>query len=450
MSRILVKSGTIVTMDAGVPDLPRGDVLIEDDRIVAIAPAIEASDARIIDASNAIVMPGFVNAHIHTWQTALRGIASDWTIPEYLHNMHAVLAPSFTPDDILISNLAGALNQLDGGVTTIVDWNHNNPTPDHTDAAIEGLANAGIRAAYLHGTPKPDPKPGQKHFSEVPHPRGEIERLTRTRFASTDNLLTLGMAILGPAYSTYEVSRADFELAHEFDLLCSMHVGGGAMRVPDGFERLIGAGLVRGGTNIVHGNNLSADQLVALVGQGASVTVTPECELQMGFGDPVTGRLRALGAPPSIGSDVESAMGGDMFTNMRMALQYQRALDNQEVLDRTRKAPDHVSIAAWEALQWATINGAKMAGLERFTGSLTPGKQADLVLLRTDDLNMMPVIDPVHAIVFQAGISNVDTVLVAGRVVKAGGRLVARDLGQLKARLAAASRRVTQGAGRSH
>ena len=164
----------------------------------------------------------------------------------------------------------------------------------------------------------------------------------------------------------------------------------------------------------------------------------------------MTGKLRALGAAPSIGSDAESAMGGDMFTNMRMALQYQRALNNRKVIDRTKQAPEHISITAREALEWATINGAKMAGLEQRTGSLTPGKQADIVLLRSDDLNMIPVIDPVHAIVFYAGISNVDTVLVAGRVVKQGGRLVSRDLGHLKAQLGASSQHVLETAGRLH
>ena len=450
MSRILVKSGIIVTLDDTTPDLARGDVLIEDDRILEIAPAIEAAGARIIDARERIVMPGFVNAHIHTWQTALRGVASDWTIPEYLHNMHAVLAPGFAPDDIKISNLAGALNQLDGGVTTIVDWNHNNPTPAHTDAAVEGLAEAGLRALYLHGTPKPDPKPGQKHFSEVPHPRAEIERLRRGRFASDDGLLTLGMAILGPAYSTYEVSRADFALARDQDLVCSMHVGGGAMRTPDGFERLMAEGLVRAGTNLVHANNLSAERLTPLLERGVTVSVTPECELQMGFGDPVTGRLRALGALPSIGTDVESAMGPDMFTNMRMALQYQRALDNQDVLDATGKAPERVSIGAREALLWATLGGARMAGLEKRVGSLAPGKQADLVLLRADDLNMAPAIDPVHSIVFHAGTANVDTVLVAGRVVKERGRLAYGDLARLKAALVAVGRRVAGNLARVH
>jgi len=447
MTRTLVKSGMIVTMDPAVPDLPRGDVLVEEDRIAAVGASIDAADAEIIDAAGFIVMPGFVNAHIHTWQTGLRGVAADWTILEYLHNMHAAIAPRFRPADIFISNLVGALNQLNSGATTIVDWCHNNPSPAHTDAAIDGLAEAGIRAVFLHGSPKPDAAPGQKHFSEILHPRAEIERLARDRLSSRDGLVTLGMAILGPAYSTYEVSRHDLALAREAGMLVSMHVGGGAMRTPDGFPRLLAEGLIDGHVNIVHGNNLTLAELRPLVEAGATVTVTPEVELQMGFGPCLTGRLRALGSAPSIGSDVESGIGSDMFTNMRMALQAQRALDNQEVLERTRKAPEHLSIGCREALEWATINGARMAGLDRRIGSLTPGKEADLILLRANDLNLFPVVDPIRSIVLHASIANVDTVMVAGRVVKRGGRLLYGDLARRKAELAEASRRILEHGG---
>jgi cytosine/adenosine deaminase-related metal-dependent hydrolase len=442
MARTLVKSGMIVAMDASVPDRRQADLLIDGDRIAAVAPHIEAGEAEIVDATGMIVMPGFVNAHIHTWQTALRGIAADWTIPEYLHYMHAGLAPSFAPEDIFISNLVGALNQLNSGVTTLVDWCHNNPTPAHTDAAIDGLGEAGIRAVFLHGSPKPDPKPGQPHFSEVPHPRSEIERLTTARFAGKNGLLTLGMAVLGPAYSTYAASRHDLALARAMDMVCSMHVGGGEMRTPDGFPRLVGEGLVGPRVNVVHGNNLGDDQLAMLIEHGASVTVTPECELQMGFGDCLTGRLRARGSVPSIGSDVESSLGGDMFTNMRMALQAQRNLDNKAVIATTGKAPERISITCREALEWATVAGARMVGLEQRIGTLAPGKQADIVLLRADDLNMTPVIDPVHSIVLHAGPANVDTVFVAGRIVKRGGTLLYRDLARRKSELAAASARL--------
>lgn len=450
MARTLIKAGTIVAMDDEVDDLRQGDLLIEDDRIAAIAPSLDVGDAEIIDARDMIVMPGFVNAHIHTWQTGLRGVAGDWTIPEYLHNMHASIAPRFTPDDIRIANLTGALNQLNSGVTTMVDWCHNNPTPAHSDAAIDGLREAGIRAVFLHGSPKPDPKPGQKHFSEVPHPRAEIERLARDRLPSKDALVTLGMAVLGPAYSTYEVSRADLALAREMGMPVSMHVGGGAMRTPDGFPRLVAEGLVDGRMNIVHGNNLAGDQLRALVDHGASVTVTPETELQMGFGPCLTGRLRALGSAPSLGSDVESSLGSDMFTNMRMALQAQRALDNDQVIRETGRAPERISIGCREALAWATVNGARMVGLDRRIGSLRPGKQADIVLLRAGDLNLVPVVDPVRSIVLHAGIGNVDTVLIAGRVVKRGGTLLYRDLARRKAELNESSRRIVAGAGLMH
>lgn len=450
MARTLIKSGMVVTMDAGVPDLGRGDVLVEDGRIAAVGAAIDAGDAEIVDAARCIVMPGFVNAHIHTWQTALRGVAADWTIPHYLHTMHAAIAPAFKPPDIFVSNLAGALNQLNSGVTTQVDWCHNNPTPEHTDAAIDGLLESGVRAVFLHGSPKPDPKPGQKHFSEIPHPRAEIERLARGRLAAREGLVTLGMAILGPAYSTYEVSRHDLALARELGMVCSMHVGGGVMRTPDGFPRLVAEGLVDERVNIVHGNNIADAQLGPLIDNGASVTVTPEAELQMGFGDCLTGRLRALGAAPSIGSDVESSLGSDMFTNMRIALQAQRNLDNQMVIARSGRAPERISIPCREALHWATINGARMVGLDDRIGSLTPGKAADIVLLRADDLNLLPVVDPVNSIVLHAGIANVDTVMVAGRVVKRQGKLLYRDLARRKAELAETSRRILGDAGLLH
>lgn len=439
---MLIKSGAIVTMDRSIPDLVRGDLLIENDRIVALAPEIDATDAEIVDASNFIVMPGFVDAHLHTWQTCLRGIAADWTIPEYLHTMHAAIAPAFGPDDIYISTLMGAFNQLNCGATTLVDWCHNNPSPAHTDRAIDALEESGIRAVFLHGSPKPDPKPGQKHFSEIPHPRAEIERLARGRLASKEGRVSLGMAILGPAYSTYAVCRQDLKLARELGLVASMHVGGGRMLTPDGFPRLLAEGLIDGKVNIVHGNCLPFEQLRPLVERGAKVTVTPDIELQMGYGDCLTGALRRLGSAPSLGVDIESFIGGDMFTVMRVAIQAQRHADNLATLRVTGRAPERVSVDCREALEWATVRGAEMIGQSHRIGSLTPGKQADIVLLRSDDPNLSPVVDPIHSIVFHAGTANVDTVLVAGRPVKRAGKLLYAGFARQQEQLTEVSRRI--------
>ena len=278
--RTLIRGATIVSMDDEVGDLV-GDVLIEGDRIVAVGPALQAADAAVVDATGHIVIPGLINAHMHTWQTALRGVASNWTLLEYFKHVHAGLATVFQPEDIAIANLMGALNQINCGTTTLVDWCHNNPTPAHTDAAIDGLIASGIRAAFFHGSPKPDPKPGEKPFWEVPHPRHEVERLLKHRLpASSDKsqggLVTLGLAILGPHYSTLDVALSDFALAREFGLIASMHQGGGPAKTPDGWERLQAAGLLGDNINIVHGNNLTDAQLKTFVDLGMSFSITPE------------------------------------------------------------------------------------------------------------------------------------------------------------------------------
>jgi 5-methylthioadenosine/S-adenosylhomocysteine deaminase len=424
----LIKGAAIVSMDAAIGDLPKGDVLIEQDRIVGVAHRIAADDADIIDASRMLLLPGLINGHLHTWQTGLRGLAADWTVAEYMRAMHRGLATLFRPEDIYIANLMGALNQINNGATTLVDWCHNNPTPEHSDAAVCGLDEAGIRALFLHGSPKPDPKPGQRHFSEVPMPRREVERFCKGRFASRDGLVTFGLAILGPYYSIYDVTRTDLALAREFDLLASMHVGGGTPMVPSGFEHLLDDDLVDGHLTIVHGNDIAADTVRRIVDRGGTFTVTAEIELQMGYGDPLTGILHSLNAPISIGTDVEPAVSGDLFTCMRLTLQHERNRAIVAALAKTGSRPQRSPLTCRDALSWVTTGAARIAGMDDRIGSITPGKQADIVLLRTDTLNMTPMHDLAGCAVMQAATANVDTVLIAGRVVKQGGKLLADGL----------------------
>jgi 5-methylthioadenosine/S-adenosylhomocysteine deaminase len=435
MHRKLIKGAAIVTMDDAIGDLRKGDVLIEDDRIAAVAPSIAADNAETIDASRMLLIPGLVNGHLHTWQTGLRGLAADWTVAEYMQAMHRGLATLFRPEDIYIANLMGALNQINNGATTLVDWCHNNPTPEHSDAAIRGLDDAGIRALFLHGSPKPDPKPSQRHFSEVPMPRLEVERFCKGRFASRDGLITFGLAILGPYYSTYDVTRADLNLAREFGLLASMHVGGGIGKVPDGFERALNDQLVDHHLTIVHGNDIAPDTVRRIVDRGGTFTVTAEIELQMGYGDPLTGILHGLNAPISIGTDVEPAVGSDLFTCMRLTLQHERNRGIMETLKKTGSRPQNSALTCRDALSWVTTGAAKIAGLDHRVGSITPGKQSDIVLLRTDMLNMTPMHDLVGCAVMQAGTMNVDTVMIAGRMVKRNGKLIASGLAEKMAAL---------------
>jgi 5-methylthioadenosine/S-adenosylhomocysteine deaminase len=460
MSRLLIKNGTILSMDDRIGDLPRGDVLVIDDKIAEAAPHIVADDAEVIDATDCIVAPGLVHAHLHTWQTAIRGIGGDWAGSDYFRFFHASLAPRYTPQDTYIGTLMGALLQLDGGVTTLFDWCHNNSTPEHTDAAIDALFESGIRAVFGHGTVKPDPKPGEKHFSEVVHPVAEIRRLRTGRLAGDDDLVTLAACILGPDYSTLDVCRHDFRMAREFGLLSSAHVWGRPNRlVKGGYKTIAAEGLLGPDHNAVHGNYIEDDELKVMVDSGASVTSTAAIELKNHVRQPLSGRVQRLGGKPSIGVDSEVSGGGSMFEAMRFALQAQRMFDNLDTARRIEGGEDTagaayakrnlqtigtggsmietVSLKTREVLAWGTINNARALRLDHRVGSLTPGKQADIILVRQDTLNMLCAHDPVQALVFYGQSRDVDTVLLAGKVKKRNGVLgyagLARRVEELRA-----------------
>jgi cytosine/adenosine deaminase-related metal-dependent hydrolase len=441
VKRTLVRGATLITLDDALGDLARGDLLVEDDRIAAIAPRIEDDAAEIIDASGCIAIPGLVNAHMHTWQTALRGVAANWTLLEYFRKMHAGLATLFRPDDLYIATLVGALNQLNCGTTTLGDWCHNNPTPAHNDAALQALVESGIRAVFLHGTPKPDPKPGERPFWETPHPVHELQRL-QAHWLPNRPQLSIGAAILGPHYSTLEVALGDFRMARDLDVIASMHQGGGPARAPDGWERLEQAGLLGDHVNIVHGHALSDEQLRRFVELGISFSVAPENEMIQGHGHPITGRLLALGCAPSLGVDLESTVSGEMLVQARVALNLQRSLNNVAFRAQHGTIPPTSTVDARQALRWATLEGARALKLDDRVGSLAAGKQADLVLIDASTLNMQPVHDPVATVVMQTSLANVRDVMVAGQLRKRGGRLLYDNVDTRLGELAESGRRI--------
>jgi cytosine/adenosine deaminase-related metal-dependent hydrolase len=444
LDRILIRGATVITMDAQ-GDLPQADILVTGDTITEIAPALRVDEAAVVDGAGFIVIPGLVNAHMHTWQTALRGVAANWTLLEYFRKMHAGLATVFEPQDLHIATLMGALNQLNCGTTTLADWCHNNPTPQHNDAAIDGRVESGIRAAFFHGTPKPDPKPGEKPFWEVPHPREEIERLLKKH--QGHRLLSIHAAVLGPHYCTLEVALADFRMARELGLIASLHQGGGGARTPDGWERLEAAGLLGDNINIVHGHALSDDQLKRFCDLGMSFSAAAESEMSQGHGHPITGRLRRFGRAPSLGVDLESVMSGDMLSQARIALGIQRSLDNVAHREAHGTIPPTSTITTREALSWITIEGARMLKQEHRIGSLAPGKQADLVLIRACDLNLQPVHDAVSTVVMQTSLANIDSVMVAGRWKKREGRLLDVELAPRLRQLRASGEKIVRALG---
>lgn len=458
MSRCRITNVTAVTVDPALGVIPGCDILIEGETLVEIRPGIVADDAETIDGRGMIAMPGLVNAHIHAWETMMRGAGARWVNEEYFTVFLGMVAEHVTPDEIHDAVPFGALGQIDAGTTTMFEWCHHAATPDHSDMVISALETSGIRGVFGHGTPKPNSRPGQRHFSELPHPAEDIRRLRKGRFAANDDgLLSMAMCILGPDYAGIEVNRHDFALARECDLMTSAHVWGGNQRkTPGGYRTIVEEGLMDPRHNAVHANFFEDEEVRLLIDHGASVTATPVAEIGVPRAPQISQVIRA-GGRPSIAVDSEIDVSGSMFDAMRAASQLQAAFDSMAAHDpegskESTGRPDIDSIVTAhdvtctpdDVLAWATINNAHALGLQDRTGSLTPGKKADLVLLRGGDLNLFPATDPVDVITSRAHPGNVDTVMIAGRIMKQGGRLLAEgiDLDALKQRLSASRSRM--------
>lgn len=420
MNRILLRGAQVVTMAPDRPDTERADILVDGDRIAVIGENLDVPDAETVDLTGRVIIPGLVNAHLHTWQTGLRAVGADWTLMEYLTHLHGSAVQHYRPDDMYVSNLAGALNQINCGTTTLGDWCHNSLTPEHADGAVEGLVHAGIRAVFLHGTPYRDP--------DLPHPLAEIDRLLDGPVRDHD-LLTLGTAVQGPQYSSPHTAVSDFRAAHERGLVASFHQSGGDLA--PGWEAVRDAGLFGPRTNVVHGSDLPDEWVKTLVDAGVTFTSTPENELGQGHGTPVTGSLLRHGAAPSIGTDVDTVVPGEVLTAARMALAHQRGLHHAHHRQNTGRHADTPSITAKQALAWATVEGAKALGLADQIGRIEPGMQADLVAVDTRALNLWPAHHPIAA-ALHADIANIEAVMIAGRWRKRDHALVHCDLDEVK------------------
>ncbi|WP_046730762.1 amidohydrolase family protein [Streptomyces humi] len=415
--KTLLTGGAVVSMDPAVGDLARGDVLIEDGVIVEVAAQIDAPDAEVIDATDRIVMPGFVDNHRHTWQTAFRGVGADWTFAEWAVAMHGTVKPHYRPEDVYAGTLLGRLEALHSGVTTMLDWYHVAQTPEHEDAAVAALRDAPGRSIFCLGAGWGTTDPVDSAIRRV--------RATLTG----DGPVTMAWGLRGPEATSMDTVTHELKLAAELGLRTSLHVDITAGAVADLREH----GLLRDTTAFVHGNGLSDDELRMLADAGSSLSISPDVELKMGFGLPMTGRALAAGLRPTLSIDDVPSAGGDMFSAMRTAFAVQRGLDG--------------GLRSRDLLAFSTIDAAASCGLDARTGSITPGKDADIILLRADDLTVFPVTDPAATIVSAGHPGLVDTVLVTGRVVKRGGTLMDVDLKALRARLLDSRTRIAAAAG---
>ncbi|MFE0403855.1 amidohydrolase family protein [Streptomyces nigra] len=425
--RVLFTGATIVTMDPAYGVIDHGDLLIEGDTVTAVGHDLTAADDAVtVDATGTILSPGFVDAHRHAWETQLRRIMPDVDdLGGYVMSTLAGYATVYRPEDMYVGTRLAALTAIDSGITTMLDFSHNSRTPEHSDAAVEALRDTGIRGVHASMGP---------HFGDWDRQwPGDLTRLKDQYFTSDDQLLTLRLAALatdeiaGPrlAYGT-ELARvaADLSIGVSVDAVFGTPSSKAILRWAKD-------GILSPDVTLVHATGLTPEAWKATGETGTTVALAPTSEAQIGLETaiPAVDDALSVGIRPALSIDVEVALASDMFTQMRAlhAIQRMRAVNAAYGTDHQPSR-----ITTHDVLDFATLQGARTNGLEAVTGSLTPGKKADLLVIQAEDLNNMPLNDPIGTVVLGSDPRNISTVLINGEPRKWNGHILDVDLSALR------------------
>jgi 5-methylthioadenosine/S-adenosylhomocysteine deaminase len=470
--RYVIRGGSVMSMDPKVGDFAEADVLVEGKHILAVGPNLAAGTADVIDARGRIVTPGFIDTHHHQFETALRSFLADGVLindgsgtpsgsTTYFEFILNKFAPVYRPQDVYINELFGALSQLDDGVTTVHDVSQIHHTPQHSDAAIQALFDSGRRSAfgYFEGAGSNPPN--------YAYPQDAF-RINKKYFSSGDQLVSMIMG--GEVYLGAQIYQQSWTIGRQLGLQVAAHIlspfgirpildqlaqgqgGVGSNGQPPGKLKV-------GPDNLfIHMTGMSDQGWQAVRDAGAQVSIAFPIEMNMRHGMPPILKLQSLGMEPSLSVDVECTMTADFFTQMRVCMNLQRAIVNQMILDQglppnpvdwglppgaagnpwpTPPAGIPAPLTTRDVLRYATMNGAKALRLDGKTGSLTPGKEADIIILDATRINVAPLNQVPGAVVSLMDRTNVETVIVAGKVRKWKGQLLDADLNRLRQQLEA-------------
>jgi 5-methylthioadenosine/S-adenosylhomocysteine deaminase len=385
--RVLLKGGVVLTMDSRLGDFEKGDVLIEGSKIAGVGATLPASGT-VVDASNMIVMPGFIDTHRHIWQGQLRNILPNGRLdPDYFRDIGASARNAYRPDDVYVGDLLSAWGALNAGITTLLDWSHISNSPEHSDAAVQGLRDSGIRAVYAYGTGAAGPK------NQYPQ---DIRRLRKQYFSTDDQLLTLALA------TAFDPKH--WEVAREVGAPITLHDNGTGLLLPL-------AGMMGPDVTYIHCCHLTAQEWKLIADTGGALSLATPIEMEMGHGIPPIQQALDHKIPWSLSNDVETEIPSDFFTQMRTNFFLQR----MQIFTRERAKEPNVPplLTVKDIVHVATIGGA---------------------LLSANAINVMPLNHAYGSIVLGMDTSNVDTVFVGGRVKKWKGQLVGVNVDQLRTR----------------
>jgi len=429
--RYVIRNGHVMSMDPQVGDFVKADVLVEGKKIVAVGPNLRVRGAWEIDARDRIVMPGFVDTHHHLFETALRSFLADGILlpdgtPEgainYFQYILSTFAPVYRPRDVYINELFGSLSQLDAGVTTTHDISQIHHSPEHSDAAIKGIADSGRRAAFGYFE-SAGGVPGNQYPSDA-------RRIKKRYFSSDDQLITMimGGEIYLPGFD------AAWEIGRELGLQVAAHIVGTFGMAPT-FDALAAANKFGPDNLFIHMTGMSEMSWQKVKEAGARVSLAVPIEMNMRHGTPPILKSLALGIQPSLSVDVECTLTADMFTQMRSTMALQRMFVNEMALEGVGPNDRPKLLTTRDVLRFATVQGAKDLRLDHKVGTLTPNKEADIIILDAEAINVAPLNVVPGAVVSLMERSNVETVIVAGKVRKWKGRLLDVNLQKLRREL---------------
>lgn len=410
--RILLKGGIVLSMDRAVGDFWKADVLVEGTKIKAVGPNLSASGAIVIDASNMIVMPGFVNTHHHQFQANIRSYYADaYYFASNLYpgtgygasNARGGIFEKYTPEDAYLGEYMGAVASLSHGVTTVCDMSQVNITPAHTDACIAAIRKSGQRSVFAYSNGAGAAADGPNYA----YPQ-DLRRLKTQYYSSTDQLMTLAL--------NTGANAANYAMARELGVPIFGHVNNAATGMA--VEPLLGPDCT-----YAHCMGLNDSTWRKFVDQNVKVSFCPVTEPTVANGIPPIMQIRQYGVAhnSSFSTDTETLISADFFTAMRGCYTIQRFITLQE--SNIGRLPTPIPMSCREVVEMATMGGAAGAHLADKVGSLTPGKEADIIMLRTDTINAWPISNVPGAIVTLMDTSNVDTVMVAGQIKKWDGEL---------------------------
>ena len=409
--KVLIRGGCVLTLGAKTTNYPQADVLVESGRVAEIGTGLRSRDAEVVDATNTIVMPGFVDSHRHAWKSLFRNLGETGSsngVPVSAE----VYGPHYSPEDVYAATLIGLLGAVEAGITTVVDWSDIAPEPAHIEAALEAHNDAGLRTVFVHAVPE---------WAQTGHPPG-LGGLNLDSARDHRTAVSHAFGSPDPVRSGIDRFGGDWESAREKGLRIHAHVGSDPSQ-KGVVSQLAQRGLLGGDVTLIHCSHLDASELDAIAAHKTPVVLAPSSEMAGGKAMPPIQDLIDRGIRPGLGVDSERVTPGDIFAQMRATNSVQHATHFDLKLAGKGGLPNLLTTR--EVIRFATVDGARAAGLGDITGSLEPGKQADIVVLRTDRPNIWPINDPIGAVVWGMDTSNVDWVLAGGRVLVREGELTA-------------------------